>query len=115
MSSFINRLVRGANDRAELIDEADFARDVTEKVVANTPPAPPKRIGDTPPAAYVDGTMKVLNERHEKFVTEMHALERDIDKLMEERRQIKVAIDAIEAAMAVLEQGIKPMQQELTL
>ena len=59
---------------------------------------PPKRIGDLPPVPYIDNTFNVLSSRHEKFCDELGALSRDIEKLVTERNQLTIAIDAIEAA-----------------
>lgn len=61
---------------------------------------PTARPGDMKPTAYIDRTRELLSKAMDKHTDELLALDRDIEKLTEERRQCRIAIDGMQAALS---------------
>jgi len=73
------------NDLAPVKDT--YARDTVE------------RPGSTPPKAYIANTRIILNKAIDKHTDELLALDKDIERLTEERRQCRIALDGMQAAL----------------
>ncbi len=68
-------------------------------------PEAPKRPGSTPPKAYIDSATATINKTLDNYYAELALLDKDIDKLTEERRQLKVAIAGLDAALLTINTG----------
>lgn len=76
-----------------------------EKEEAAKPAPAPARPADTPPRAFIETTRKSLSGIHEKYSAELEALDKDIAKLREERRQIVVALHGVTAALSEIKKA----------
>lgn len=74
----------------------------------------PTRPGDTPAKAYVGIARDVLSVQMDKHTTELLALDKDIEKLTEERRQVRITIDGMQVALTYMSK-VDSEQRELPL
>lgn len=68
----------------------------------------PTRPGDTPARQFVGSTLESLNKILANYSTERDLLRKDIAKLQEEERQVVQTLEAVSAAISMLE---KPARQ----
>ena len=101
-------LFKRRNDEvpAELVAQAT---PLHEAMQAAQEPARFKRPGDSPAVPYIGNTRENLTKIVDKYHAEARALEADIARLIEEQRQLRVAIHSLEIAIGVINENDTPL------
>lgn len=127
--TFITDMLTGANKREAEATRAPNNRDTgplisgkhNPEASAPAPAAPTRkapegarlptdhpdrqRPGSLPPKDYIGSTRIALNKTRDTYQAELALLDSDIAKLTEDRRQLKIAVAGIDAALAAITEG----------
>jgi len=84
------------------VENTPVATPTTRKAPEGAKPPRTGRPGEEPPKDYIGTSRGVLNKTLDTYHHELALLDKDIAKLTEERRQLKVAIAGLDAALMTI-------------